>query len=98
LVTWKEHSDGPHPETDDMDPVIRHFKIAKLTGHPAKSGWLNNLGSMLSGLYKWTNKTEDLEEAINNARRVVDTTPQDHPDLAAGFLSIIVWNKIIHME
>jgi tetratricopeptide (TPR) repeat protein len=44
--------------------------------------WLDNLGKRLSDRYTRIGKTEDLEEAISHARRAVEITPQDHPNLA----------------
>jgi hypothetical protein len=38
---------------------------------------------MLSAQYNLTVKTEDLEEAINNARREVDIAPRGYSDLAS---------------
>lgn len=38
---------------------------------------------MLSNQYTRTGTAEDLEEAISNAQRVVDMTPEDHPELPA---------------
>jgi tetratricopeptide (TPR) repeat protein len=47
---------------------------------------LNNLTVIVSDQYKRTGRMNDLEEAIQTARRAVDITPEDHPVLA-GWLN-----------
>ena len=44
-------------------------------------GYLNNLGTGLSGRYERAGRPEDLEEAIGVYRRAVKLTPADSPDL-----------------
>ncbi|GKU10360.1 unnamed protein product [Fusarium langsethiae] len=46
------------------------------------AAWLNNLGNQLESLYERTGEMKDLEEAIETARKAIESTPDDHPDLA----------------
>jgi hypothetical protein len=52
----------------------------------SRAGWPNNLANKLESRYERTGKMEDLEEAIERARKAVAATPDDHPD-RVGWLS-----------
>jgi len=57
-------------------------------GHPARAGWLRNLGSQLSSRYQRTGNLQNLEAAIARLESAVEATPEDHPDRVAQWVSL----------
>jgi hypothetical protein len=63
-------------------------RIAHYSFENPRSPRLNNLGNKLGLPYERTGKIADLEEAIQAARKAVESTPDDHPSLAGWLTNV----------